>query len=856
MSDRRDERVLGPDGSPLRVTICPVNTAGVPWTNVRALRNRGVDARLVVFNRYALFPEADVSLDLEGSLLRRQARQWRALAGLLPRTDVFHFTFGLTLVPQSLQFPILRGLRKRSVMHYLGSDIRGKTPTELSYGKKAGAEIVGSYDAIRWVPDAAVIPPGIDVGAIVPATPPGNRRPLIVHAPSSRARKGTDAVIAACEGLGADLEIVEGLHHAEAFERYRRADIVVDQLNAGWYGLFAIECMALGKPVVTFLHDEAVARTQTAYDVDVPLVNANADTLADTLAELVGSGAEEWRRIGEASRTYVERVHEIERVTDGLLDVYAALEPGPAPEPTPSVARRRAQEPVPRTPLESATDPAGELEESPIPAQGQLPGAAVPAGIGAQLRRLGRHSAIYGIGGLVSRVIAVLLLPLYTNYLTPSDYGTIETLLALTTVMGIVLRAGISSAFFRFYFDVDDDTGRLRVLRTSFWFTMGAATLGLVLLATLAGPISEALFGSDDARNLVLGAGVALWATVNYEQLTALFRVEERSTAFVCASLANVFLTIGVTLVLVVALEKGPVGVIIGNFSGTLIVYLALLGYRREQLGLEFDRGLLREMNRFGLPLVPTALFLWVTNFSDRFFLVKLADLTEAGLYSVGVRVASAMVLLLTAFRAAWPAFAYSIKDEDEAKRTYAYVLTYLTVVTAWVALALTLLAPWIVRLLTKPSFYDAQEVVGPLAFASVAFATYIVVAIGVGRARRTQFNWVVTAGGAGVNFALNLALIPRYGMIGAAIATVAAYSAMAVGMAWWSQRIYPVPYQWRRVLTAAAGAVLLAIVGEALDAGLAVSVALALSYPLVLLPLGFYQPAERRRLWAAVGRG
>ena len=150
-------------------------------------------------------------------------------------------------------------------------------------------------------------------------------------------------------------------------------------------------------------------------------------------------------------------------------------------------------------------------------------------------------------------------------------------------------------------------------------------------------------------------------------------------------------------------------------------------------------------MNRFGLPLVPTALFLWVTNFSDRFFLVKLADVAEAGLYSVGVRVASAMVLLLTAFRLAWPAFAYSIKDEDEARRTYAYVLTYLTVVTAWVALALSLLAPWIVDLLAAESFAESSRVVGPLAFSTVAYAAYIVVAIGVGRARRTQFNWVVT---------------------------------------------------------------------------------------------------------------
>ena len=119
---------------PLRVTLCPVNTAGVPWTNAQALRRRGVDARLVVFERYKLHPEADESLEIPSNslLLGRQARQWAAFARLLPRTDVFHFHFGLTLVPKRLQFPILRAARKKSVMHYLGSDIRGKTPEQLA----------------------------------------------------------------------------------------------------------------------------------------------------------------------------------------------------------------------------------------------------------------------------------------------------------------------------------------------------------------------------------------------------------------------------------------------------------------------------------------------------------------------------------------------------------------------------------------------------------------------------------------------------------------------------------------------------------------------------------------------------
>ena len=471
--------------------------------------------------------------------------------------------------------------------------------------------------------------------------------------------------------------------------------------------------------------------------------------------------------------------------------------------------------------------------------------------LGTELRRLGKHSAIYGFGGLVQRILAVLLLPVYTRYLSPSDYGIVETLIALTTVLVITLRLGITNAFFRFYFDRPDPEHRRLVLRTSFWFTMAMATLGLVVGAAFSGEISTVLFGSADEAEVVAAAFVGLWAQMNYEQLTSLFRVEERSVAYVTASLANVALTIGATLGLVVALDAGPLGVVVGNFTGTLLVYAALVGYRREQLGLQFDRGLFREMNRFGMPLVPSALLLWVTNFSDRFFLVKLADTQEVGLYSVGVRIASAMALLLTAFRTAWPAFAYSIDDDREAKRTYAFVLTYLVFLTTWVATGLALLSPWLVDWIAAPAFAESSRVVGPLAFAVVIFAGYVVMVIGVGRARRTQFNWVVTGAAAIVNVALNLILIPRYGMMGAAAATIAAYATMFAGMTWWAQRIYPVPYQWRRVATAVAAGLALVAIGKLAGGGLPVAVALSLAYPLLLLVAGFYLPAERKAIGA-----
>ena len=474
--------------------------------------------------------------------------------------------------------------------------------------------------------------------------------------------------------------------------------------------------------------------------------------------------------------------------------------------------------------------------------------------IGTQIKRLAQQSAIYGLGGIISRLIAVFLIPVYTVYLGRVGFGKIETIVALTSVLVIVLRLGITSAFFRFYFDSEDDAHRTLVVRTSFWFTMTMATAGLIVGFVLAEPIAHALKLGDDPW-LVRAAFVGLWAQMNYEQLTSLFRVEERSTQFVLASVANVLITVGMTVLLVVGLHKGATGAVVGNFVGTLCVWAVLLAYRRYQLGLQFSRELLREMNRFGMPLVPSALALWAINFIDRIFIAHYKGQAEVGVYSVAVRISSAVVFLMIAFRLAWPAFAYSLDDDREAKRTYSYVLTYLLFLCSWISLALGVLAPWLVHLLARgQGFARAADAVALLCFGATAYAGYTVVAIGIGRARQTQFNWVVSGIAAAVNIGLNVALIPPYGMIGAAISTLAAYLTLFVGMVLNSTRVYPVDYQWRRVLTLAGVAVALTVAGSVPDVPLAVAILIALAYPVVLLPLGFYLPAERRRLRRMVG--
>ncbi len=468
-----------------------------------------------------------------------------------------------------------------------------------------------------------------------------------------------------------------------------------------------------------------------------------------------------------------------------------------------------------------------------------------------QIKRLGKHSLIYGVGGLIQRIVAVLLLPLYTRYLSPSDYGAIEALVALSAVIFALLRAGIQSSFFRFYFQAADERGRLTIVRTSFWFTMGTATLALAAGLVFAGAIAQALYGSTEHTDLVRAAFVGLWASMNYDQLTALFRVEERSVSFALASLTNVAVTIGATILLVVVFDKGPLGVLVGNFSGTLAVYAVLLAYRRTQLGLEFDRDVFRRMTAWGMPFVPSVLALNAIDFSDRFFLSRLRDQHELGLYAIGMRISAALLFLLAAFRTAWPAFAYSIRDDREAKRTYGFVLTYVTFFSAWGALALGLGSPWLVRLLTTPDFYRGSRVVPLLAFAFVVFGAYVIVVTSIGRAGRRGSNWIVTGAAALLNVVLNLILIPPYGMVGAAVSMLVSYFAMFVGITWKAQRAFRVDYQWRRVGLAAGTAAGLMVAGKLLDSGLAAAIALTLAYPLALALVGFYLPAERARIGA-----
>jgi hypothetical protein len=325
----------------LRVIHSPINVAGGPGAISAGLRALGVESTLLVFNERPFERGFDVNLELRdtsklGSVPYNLPKQLRALAWAVENFDLFHFHAGLTLAPRRLTLPLLRARKKGIVFQSWGSDLRGRSASDVSYLRRAGAVIVGSYLTRRLAPRGRwpaydVIPPALALDDWQPSpTEPGETL-RIAHAPSKRAVKGTDAVLAAVESLRAkgapvELDLIEGVPNAEARRRYAAADVVVDQLRVGWYGMFAIESMALAKPVVVHLDEEAAAETEEAFGLELPLVRADEGNLEDVLAGLVEVRAE-LPELGRRSREYVERVHAHTEVARRVLEIYERVSP-------------------------------------------------------------------------------------------------------------------------------------------------------------------------------------------------------------------------------------------------------------------------------------------------------------------------------------------------------------------------------------------------------------------------------------------------------------------------------------------------------------------------------------------------
>ncbi len=474
------------------------------------------------------------------------------------------------------------------------------------------------------------------------------------------------------------------------------------------------------------------------------------------------------------------------------------------------------------------------------------------------LRRLATTGAAYTASSVVAKLIAVFLLPVYTAYLTPSDYGAAEVMLASVIAASIVVRFGVIEAILRFYYLADERPER--VVATGFSSLAWTTTIAAGVALAFAGPISEALLEEPDA-SLARLAILGLWSLTLWEFALTLLRLDERARAYFTITVINVLATIPVTVYLVVVEDMGADGILLGTF-GTGVLFLAYLLWReRRRLSLRPDVPLLRRMVRFGLPTMPAELTLYSLNFIDRIIIVRLAGLAEAGLYALAVKFATGLQVLARGFQLAFPPLAYSIRDDDEARGVYALLVTWFAALLAFAVVGLWLEARWLVRLLAADEYFPAYEAIGPLAAGVALYALYLAMVVVLGRTGRTEYGLPATAAAVVVNIVLNLILVPEQGIVGAAIALVVSYVVVVVLMYLFTQRLFAVPYEWRRlglVLAVSGG---LIAVGEAVMptaglGGFAGRLVLWLAFPVALWAFGFLSTEERGeiRRWMEPG--
>jgi O-antigen/teichoic acid export membrane protein len=414
------------------------------------------------------------------------------------------------------------------------------------------------------------------------------------------------------------------------------------------------------------------------------------------------------------------------------------------------------------------------------------------------LRRLLKTGAAYQLADIVAKLLALGLLPLYTTYLSPRDYGVAELLLTVVILLSIVVRLGLGEAFVRFHF-LDDDPARRRTLQqTATGVLFAVTTVVAVLMAMLAAPLSELLLGSEQVAEM-RAAALGLWAFTNLELVYAIFRVDELVKPYVLAGVGNVLLTTVFTVLLVVVAEEGAFGLLLGNFAASAVVLVVMWATLYDELGLP-RVAQLRPMLRFGLPTVPAEVSVFALFFIDRLWLFRFESAAEAGLYSLATKLAAAVIFTVRAFQYAWPPLAYSIADDAEASRVYARVATYYALVTGVVVVALALLGRWIVRLLAAPEFYDAHEALPWVALGWALYGLFLVLVAMAGRAQVTVRNAPAALAGLIANVAGLALLVPWLGIAGAGLALCLAYVVMLVAMYLFTRGLFRVDFEWGRL--------------------------------------------------------
>ena len=471
------------------------------------------------------------------------------------------------------------------------------------------------------------------------------------------------------------------------------------------------------------------------------------------------------------------------------------------------------------------------------------------------IKRLSKHTLIYGIGYILSRSIGFLLLPIHSNLLEPAQLGTAALLYSSLALINIVFGYGMDVAFLRFFILEESEEERKSIFSTAFLMILSTGILFSLLILSLAKPIAGLIFQDGQYFILIrLASGILLSDALILMPFLVL-RGMEKSVRFGVLKFMNVAVNFGMNILFVVILKKGVPGIFTANLIASSFTLITVLPVILRWLRLRFNTAHLKELLRFGLPYIPSLLSVMIMDQISRFFLDRMAGKEITGIFSACYKLGMIMALVVAAFRFAWHPFFLSTSKEENAPEIFSRIFTYFMLTTCSVFLFISMFVRDIISIkifgitLLGPKFIPGLPIVPVILLAYIAYGAYVNFIVGIYLKKKTSSLPLITGLGAAVSLLANYLLIPLYGIMGAAWASFLAYFSMAAALFIYSSKLYPVPYEIFRIVKILIVSGVLFLAGGILfsESHVLIRTGIFVSLFPALWILDFFKPEEKR---------
>jgi O-antigen/teichoic acid export membrane protein len=426
------------------------------------------------------------------------------------------------------------------------------------------------------------------------------------------------------------------------------------------------------------------------------------------------------------------------------------------------------------------------------------------------IKKFVKDSAIYLIPNLLGRGMSLFLIPLYTQVLSPGDYGVFDLFTLFASLANLIVSLEVNQGIARFYSSSSSIQDKVEYASSALWFTIGMYILFCLLLFFNSDRLAPYILGRDGLEDVyLLGIAHIFLGGLNL-LIQNQFKWELRSKTYAVQSMVMLVVTSGASIYLVYFLHWGVKGVIVGQIVGFICSLLFGFINLRTTYSFLFNSEKLKRMLKFSAPLVPASMAVFFMNYSDRLMINHFFSVNELGIYGIAFRISGVVGILLIGVRSALTPLIYANFDKLETKGDLERLFRYFVIGALLFFMTISLLSEWILQVFTSEAFYSAYEFV-PILVLGILFSQSYIFMPGASVKKKTKYFLIINTFSAAVNIGLNLILIPVFGLLGVAGATLSAHFISFVCHVFISQKLYFVPHNLFRfvwVLIFAVGAV------------------------------------------------